>query len=318
MRSCLWILLTTCMAFNAVGIASAEDAPGLMFSTVLEGVKMDHRKGDFYLGRIQAVFLPEPTVKSNSIYPYNPDDGGKLWAVLTTAGGDEVARYDFYAQLLKAPFWLLGSCKVTEKATGNKPASGRVHLDKGEYSLDFYVEGKHFYKYPFKVDTLASESSFAPGDFSFLNGDWGKWGYLYYRNADSSQSMQWKIWMRNKGRESSKQVKVQVEVLRGDTLICTSRPLTTYSLRPEWTRLQFDFIFPPKGTSGGRYFKAKDLVDTPGSYTLTMKIDGEPYGEWKFEVADGKPQPAGRTERGNAEPLTFVEGGIDAFWYGKE
>ena len=92
----------------------------------------------------------------------------------------------------------------------------------------------------------------------------------------------------------------------------------TLSLRAEWVRYELDIIFPMEGTSGGAYFKASDLVGTDGAYTLTMAFDGEPYGTWNFEVKDGKCVPAGRTVRGEADALTFVEGGRDAFWYEKQ
>ena len=77
-------------------------------------------------------------------------------------------------------------------------------------------------------------------------------------------------------------------------------------------------IFPPKGTSGGAYFKAKNLMATDGDYTLTMKIANKPYGVWKFAVKDHKLNYTGRTLRGKADPITFIEGGRDAWWYGKQ
>jgi hypothetical protein len=82
-------------------------------------------------------------------------------------------------------------------------------------------------------------------------------------------------------------------------------------------RYEFDMIFPMEGTSGGAYFKAKDLVGTDGSYILTLQIDGELYGTWNFKISGGVFVLAGRALRASADPLTFVEGGRDAFWYGK-
>ena len=318
MKKCMiFFVLVAMFASCTAAFASGGNPPGLMFSTVLNGIKLDHKNGNFYLDRIQAVFLPEPSAKSNTIYAYNPDDGGKLGAVLKKADGGEVARYEFYAQQMKAPFWLLNSCKVTETASGNRPSSGRIQLAKGEYVLDFHVEGTHFYHFPFRVDTLESSDPFNPGEKYFLEGDWSDWGYLYYRDANPGMSIQWKVWLRNKGLESHKDVKVELEVKRGGKLVCTTRPHTTYSLRPEWVRYEFDLIFPMEGTSGGAYFKAKDLLSADGSYTLGMKIDGQPYGVWNFKIAGGKLQPEGRAVRGKADPKTFVEGGVDAFWYGK-
>ena len=48
-----------------------------------------------------------------------------------------------------------------------------------------------------------------------------------------------------------------------------------------------------------------------------MVVNDETYGLWRFTVQGGKLTPAGRAVRGEADPLTFVEGGKDAFWYGR-
>ena len=48
-----------------------------------------------------------------------------------------------------------------------------------------------------------------------------------------------------------------------------------------------------------------------------VKIDDKEYGVWKFKVEGGKLNYTGRTVRGKADPMTFVEGGKDAWWYGK-
>jgi hypothetical protein len=49
-----------------------------------------------------------------------------------------------------------------------------------------------------------------------------------------------------------------------------------------------------------------------------MTIDGNVYGVWKFKVSGGKLNYTGNTVRGQADPLTFVEGGKDAWWYMKQ
>ena len=155
-------------------------------------------------------------------------------------------------------------------------------------------------------------------DFYFLEGDWSDWGYFYYFDANPEQSIQWKIWLRNKAHESEKDYDIRLEVhSAGGELIATNRENMTFSLRAEWVRYEFDLIFPMVGTSGGAYFKAKDLLDNDGDYTLTVQLNGELYGEWQFRVSDGKFVPSGRTVRGEADSMTFIEGGTDAIWYGK-
>jgi hypothetical protein len=168
------------------------------------------------------------------------------------------------------------------------------------------------------MDRSSSGDPFAGGNFSFLNGDWQDWGYFFYRDANPGQSLSYKIWLRNKGNEKAKDVKIKLEVRdQAGKIVCMSRPEMIHTLTPEWIRFEFDFIFPMERTSGGAYFKAQDLLAKNGTYTLKISIDNRPYGNWSFSIAGGKFEYTGRTVRSKADPLTFVEGGRDAFWYKK-
>ena len=286
--------------------------PGLMFSTVLNGVQIDYKTGKLYLDKIQAVFLPTPPTQSNSIYPYDPFNGGGLiWAVLKDGAGNEAAKFEFTGENIKEPYWLLSVARCAECDPGNRTSP----LVPGDYVLDFYVEGDHFYHFPFTVDMLKPESAFDGGNFYFINGDWEKWGYLYYFEARPDQNLTWKVWLRNKAADKrGLSGEVDVTLYRGGTPIAKSRP-ATYTLKPGWIRFQYELTEPMKGTSGGRYFKASDLLAKDGNYTLKMVVNGKPYGTWPFAVQGGKLAYTGRTVRGKADPLTFIEGGKDAWWY---
>jgi len=294
---------------------AADDPPGLLHSTLLNGVSMHHETGEFYLRDIQAASLPQAE-SDQSIYGYNPDTGGKLWAILTQKNGEgtELARYDFYANLLKEPIWHLNSYQLTDRRTDQQSTMGRLKLDPGEYVLDFFLASGRFYTYPFAVSTSGGNGS------RFLEGDWNDWGYLYYSGADPDNSIQWKVWLRHKGTEETKNVKIRIGVMReseNNKLVATNRPNMSFDLRPEWNRFEFDLIEPMQGTSGGRQLSARDIVGVDGTYVLKMVVDDVDYGIWRFQVKGGEPQPAGRTVREEADPLTFVEGGGDAFWYGR-
>ena len=281
-------------------------APGLSFSTVLNGVKLLPKNGQFRLHHIQGTFLPE---------------GAEGWAVLSTAVGEDVYKIDFKTQTLKKPYSLLDFWKFTDLRTGENLGSAFADLSTpGDYVLDFYLPGEHFYTFPFSVVKLGGDDPFADTTFFFQEGDWADWGYLYYPEADPEQNLHWKMWLRHKSNQLSEDAKFFVEIFRDSdgSRVCTSRARTD-STRPEWIRLDYDMQFPEDAnTSHGQYFKAKDLLAQDGGYTLTVKKNGEVMGTWKFAIEGGKPKAAGRTVRGVADALTFVEGGRDAFWYKKQ
>jgi hypothetical protein len=128
------------------------------------------------------------------------------------------------------------------------------------------------------------------------------------------------MWLRTTRHDKATDYRtVDIEVTRDKDgkVMCVSRDNTSYNLPHTWTRVAFDMVNPPVKTSGGAYFKARDLLAQDGGYTLEMKLDGEYHGTWKLEVKNGKFVTEGRSLRGEADPLTFIEGGRDAWWYEK-
>jgi len=280
--------------------------PGVSYASLLEGVKLLARDGKFRLHHIQATFLPDDC------------QGGCV--VLRTADGTELVQFDWKPDRLKKPYALLNIHKITDLKTGEK-ITAFVDMSKpGDYVLDFYLPEEHFYTYPFSVKKAGSDDPFGGGDCYMTDGDWLTCGYLYYPDAKPGQSLHWKIWLRS-GKSEELDAKVRIAIKRdtdGD-LVCTNRESTNYSFSADWVRYDFDMVFPEgKEVPHGTYFKAKDLLATDGAYTLTMIVNDEEHGVWKFEVADGKLKYKGRTARGEADPLTFIEGGRDAWWYEKE
>ncbi|HUU84900.1 MAG TPA: hypothetical protein VM243_15480 [Phycisphaerae bacterium] len=286
--------------------AGRKYAPGLSYSSVLNGLQMLAKNGGFSLHHIQATFLPE--------------DYKEGFSVLRTADGKEIYRFDWKPQILEKPYALLDNTKTTDLATGETPPGAVPLTTPGDYVLDFYLPTEHFYSFPFSVVKIAGDDPFGPGECYTLDGDWRDWGYLYYSEARPDQSLQWKAWLRNDGCEE-KPLEIRIEITRDQDgeLVCTSRENTTYKVQPKWIRFEFDMVFPKgKEVPHGTYFKAQDLLETDGAYTLNMKLDGQPYGTWRFAVQGGKFNYTGRTLRGETDPLTFIEGGRDAWWYARE
>jgi hypothetical protein len=281
--------------------------PGLSFSSLLNGVVMLPKDGRLHLDHIQATFIPDDC------------EGG--FVVLRTAEGEELYQWDWRPDRLEKPYTLFNIHSLTDLRSGETLSAHYADLSTpGDYVLDFYLPTEHFYTYPFSVMKIGGDDPFGDGQCYVMDGDWSDWGYLYYSDANPEQSLQWKIWLQNDACKEE-DIKVRVEINRdadGD-LVCTSREYMTNSVQPKWIRLAFDMVFPEgKDVPHGTYFKAKDLLATDGAYTLTMKIDDAPYGTWKFAVENGKLNYVGRSLRGEADPLTFVEGGRDAWWYAKQ
>lgn len=292
---------------------SADYPPGVLYSTLLKGVQL-YPGGNFSLYQIQFTFLPP--AESKTVYAYNPDDGGELYALMSSSG-DNIYRFDLYAQEMDSPYWLQTGCETTDLRTGDDLGSGSIDIEPGGYKLDFYLEGERFYTFDFSVKKLGGDDPF--GDSALvLDGPWREWGYWYYYDADPTRNLQWKMWLRS-DTAANRSVTPRLEVSRaGGGVVCVSREHTTITLRPQLTRFEFDMVFPPEKQNYGEYFKASDLLGQDGDYMLKVYLGEEHIGDWSFTIDGGKFQPEGRTLRGEADPLTFVEGGKDAFWYQRD
>lgn len=282
-----------------------EYPPGFSFSTILNGVKFLPDMAQFRLEHLQATFI------SN-------DSEGCI--VLRRAGGQELYQYDWKVDTFRdmKPYYLLNILGFKNLQTGETKSGGGVELkETGDYVLDFYLPEEHFYTFPFRISKVGGDDPFAEKDRWLIDGDWEDWAYFYYTDADPEKSLQFKVWLRNKSAGDPRSVKPKLEIHGPSGLVCVGRDITL-TLRPDWVRYEFDMIFPMEGTSGGAYFKAKDLLKQDGQYHLDFKLNQEDYGTWAFAIQNGKFVPAGRTVRGEADPLTFIEGGRDAFWYKRQ
>jgi hypothetical protein len=297
------LLAAFCAVVLIAAPALCQNPPGLSYATVLNNVNYQTTLGLFTLGnQMQATFIPPGT------------DG---WVILSTEGGKDLYKWTFKTEDIKPPYVLLNFITTTNLATNESVTNSFELKTTGGYVLNFFLASGKFFTFPFSVQKVPSPDPFLGGDLYFLNGDWSDWGYFYYYNADPGQSLYWKMWLRHQDHSViRKDAKIFVEVVRAKDkkVICTSRREVQWTLPREWQRFEFEMVYPTE-KGYGEYFKTKDLVAGDGAHFLRVTIDGKVFGTYDFTISGGKFQSAGRTERGKADPTTFVEGGRDAFWY---
>ncbi|QQS42039.1 MAG: hypothetical protein IPM63_03590 [Acidobacteriota bacterium] len=285
--------------------AQGQYPPGVMYATLLDNVTVIAKTGEFRLkNKMQNVFVPE----------------GATGRAVLSSGGKEVWHWDWKTDAfgLRPPYKLFGFSQPFNP-DGSLVSYDDLKLTKpGDYVFDLYLGNEKMYTMPFSLRVKQPDDPFDGGALYLTDGPWNDWGYLFYSEADPEQNLAWKIWLRAEENSSTrKEIRVEVKRDKDGKLICENRRNTSTSLRSDWVRHSFDLVNPPVKTSGGAYFKAKDLLAVDGGYTLTMTVEGKPYGTWKFKVAGGKLSHTGRTVRGEADPLRFIEGGKDAWWYSK-
>ncbi|MEP0814630.1 MAG: hypothetical protein HRF49_08210 [bacterium] len=308
MKRKLSILFAVIIAAQFFCSAFAADyPPGIKYSTFLKAFNYNSENGSLMLNSFDAVFLPDDVFTSSGTQ--------KLWAIVRNSSGGDLYRLDFYVFRGNPPYSNVSHYNLS--ALGPLPANGMTmdFFRSGDYVMDFYTSAGKFFSFPFSIDATPSSDPFTPGLYR-INGDWADWAYFRYADADPANNLFFTVWLRNSSGPGYKLVKQKIKIFNknGGAYVFSAQDRSV-NLSPGWTH--YDFTIATTAEPRPYAIVANDLLKTDGDYVLKIFLDDQLYGEWEFSVQGGKFAPAGRTIRGTADPLTFIEGGRDEFWYAK-
>jgi hypothetical protein len=264
------------------------------------------------LGRLYAVCLPPPAKQSGSNYPYDPDGGGKLSTSVKTADGQTLNTYVWYAESIGG-LWELSRYKVLGGYEAVKP------LAPGNYVLEFAIEDKPFYRFPFSVAMMKSDDPYAPeGNRYFIEGAWNDYGNIYYQRNDPQSSLKFTTWVQDKaGHLNKDSVPYEAKLINardGRTLGVDSG---TLRLEPRWLKAELNF--KPSGGDPNAYLKAGDLLREDGRYSVRLTINNKLYGTYPFVVKGGRIELQGKQIQEKTDPMVYIvdylSGGRYTSWW---
>ena len=312
-------VLSLILAFTLVQTPEAHSpttqkscTPGVSFWKLLDEVRVGYMDGRLAVGRIYAVCLPTPSKPSSSNYPYDPDGGGKLATLVKSADGKVLNTYVWYASSIGG-LWELSNYKVLGGYESVKP------LAAGNYLLEFTIEDKPFYRFPFSVAVIKSDDPYAvSGNRYFIEGVWNDYGNIYYQRNDPQSILTFTTWLQDKvGHQNKTSVPYDLKLVNtrdGRVLAVHDGSLR---LEPRW--LKADFHFRPSGGDKNAYFKAGDLLREDGRYNVQLTINNKPYGTYPFVVKGGRIELQGKQIREKTDPLDFItdylSGGRYTSWW---
>ena len=308
-------LLLLFVLFSLPAQAQIQDgpcSPGISFWKLLDAVKVDYASGTLYIGKLYAVCLPAPAQKSSSNYAYDPDGGGKLTSVIKTADGKTLGTLVWYAESISG-LWELSSYKVVGGPQSLRP------LSSGNYLLEFAAEGKPFCRFPFSVVEGTSDDPYQPaGPRYFIEGAWNEYGNIFYQRNDPQSILKFTTWLQQKiGHESKTPVPYDIKLVRLKDGVVLGQDSATLNLQPRW--LQADFFFQDAAADKNSHLSAAGLLREDGKYTVRLRIDGKPYGEYPFVVKGGRIQFQGKQIREGTDPLLYItdylSGGRYSSWW---
>jgi hypothetical protein len=307
------------LAFAVLSVSASYAAtpqppctPGISFWSLLESVGVGYGDGRVNVSRLYAVCLPKPAKQSTSNYLYDPDGGGKLSTLVKTADGKVLNTYVWYAESIGG-LWELSRYKVVGGSQSIKP------LVPGNYLLEFAIEDKPFYRFPFSVSETRNDDPYQPaGSRYFIEGAWNDYGNVFYQRNGPESALRFTTWIQDKSGHASKaSVPYEVKLINAKDGHVVGEDAATLRLEPRW--LKGDFLFHPAGGDKNAYLKAGDLLREDGRYFFRFTIDGKLYGEYPFVVKGGKIQLQGRQIRENTDPMDYIvdylSGGRYTSWW---
>lgn len=285
---------------------SADGAPVVSMFSLLEGFDYYPDSGWLRITNLEIFNLPEQ--------PYSEYGDHKLWAIIRTAEGVEKYKINMQALIRGEAMHGASPYSVEPLTADGQLDVSYFLLDKpGNYAVDFYADGTHFYTFPFSIRKAPAPSG---GEFLYLEGDWNKLACISYDNADPEENLKFHVWLRNTvTTKQEPDFKAKVFNRNGGALVCVAS-FSSVTLRSWWTLSDTYFFTPPAADGSEDYFYAKDLLKSDGSYVIKLYIGGDLYGEYNFSVSGGKFSRSGRMAQ-DSNPLFFVGGENSRFWYEK-
>ena len=286
--------------------------PGVSYWKLLDEVRVGYTDGRLNMGRMYAVCLPAPARQSTSNYPYDPDGGGKLSTIVKTTDGQTLNTYIWYAESIGG-LWELSRYKVLGGYEAVKP------LVAGNYLLEFAIEDKPFYRFPFSVAVIKSDDPYAPeGNRYFIEGAWNEYGNIYYQRNDPQSSLTFTTWVQDKvGHQNKSSVPYDVKLVSARDGRVLAADNGTLRLEPRW--LKADLYFKPSGGDANAYFKAGDLLREDGRYNVRLTINNKLYGTYPFVVKGGRIELQGKQIRENTDSMVYIvdylSGGRYTSWW---
>lgn len=308
------VLLFTSFQTPATHTTTAQKpcTPGMSFWKLLDEVRVGYRDGRLNMGRMYAVCLPTPTKQSSSNYPYDPDGGGKLSTVVKTTDGQTLNTYVWYAESIGG-LWEMSRYKVVGGYEALKP------LAAGNYLLEFAIDDKPFYRFPFSVVVMKSDDPYAAeGNRYFIEGAWNDYGNIYYQRNDPESALKFTAWVQDKvGNQNKSGVPYEVKLINNRDGRALAAYDGTLQLEPRWLKAELNFR--PAGGDANAYFKAGDLLREDGRYSVRLTINNKLYGTYPFVVKGGRIELQGKQIRENTDPMVYIvdylSGGRYTSWW---
>jgi hypothetical protein len=212
---------------------------------------------------------------------YDAYEGQKLKTVLKTSSGKTLNTFVWYGEKY------LGKIKMTRyEILGGGDSLNE--LSGGNYTLDFTVDDKTLYSFPFAIKIRQSTDPYrSPHNIYLTDGDWRYAGTLDL--IEPTGYFKLNSWLRdldNVAEKKPRSISYAGRIMRNrDKKVMAVASTSSLRLDNNWAAIPISFEKPRSDQNPKAYKETvSDILSTDGKYTIETELDGKPYLKYEFEV----------------------------------
>ncbi|MEM8559235.1 MAG: hypothetical protein AAGG50_15545 [Bacteroidota bacterium] len=206
-------------------------------------------------------------------------------------------------------------------------------LTAGTYRLEFYLDDRLFWRFPFEVASMGSSDPYSTrGASLFLRGLWDEIGYFSFnsREIDASPQVYFSFYKQALRPDLERRTEFEyvAVIKRGGRIVAAhdidqtcqgvDDPLGSYTRTDHSSGPYTASFYPlPQDCIGSPdVLRMEHLSD--GAYTLELTLTGPNVDDevraYPFEIAGGRFVPAGQQVRDGTDPTQYLEG-LNQVWF---
>jgi len=263
-RHVLTLLFVVMTATAALG---QTYKPAIEFDSLMQ-LNFYENNGGFMVDNLQIVFPPAGLQKGSF--------------VISRVGGAAVSTVPL---------------RVDQPTLNNFTAFGMFRPDRaagiaevgqpGDYVMSILIDGQAITSLPFTLKKESSSDPFNPKNTFVREGPWRELGFVSVRSGEAASHLEFCWWTSLRELPAgTKSAMVTLHLMLGAQEVAATRSPVVIT-QSDWQYFHQELVVP---VTPVKWMTLPDLTKRDGSYTLTAKVNGQPFKSYKLEVKGGQVQ----------------------------
>ncbi len=185
----------------------ASSPTNVVFSSLLQyrGLTIESKSGELRLGELRLAFLPESEEGGAKAEYGTLENQHRITATLSK-GGAEAGKFIFNFDSREGAF------STVRASSANGYIESVKFTESADCILDFFVDTKKIFSFPFRVEKKSSSDAYAKdGARYFLTGAWSEYGYIQV-SSNAKMPIKWFFFLCNQNLSGNESIDVFADV----------------------------------------------------------------------------------------------------------